>query len=235
MNTIAHSNGHALKTALTEQPSLTLSFYSFGLMLRRADGETVTEYPVDPAQVAVALAAKVSFDTGLLGGNTLLVRQDGVKKTVVEYRPPGKTGLFLDGSDTALRLPLPGLILIRTTAEGKTPQYAVYAVKRRPEARDTPLFHAPLPNVFGSGAICWGTVPRVDATAQRDSSLAADWTMLLGSVFGDHAVGGKSKREPRDIRKLFIDLEARKARRYPTGDLIPVKKTLAQVLGDETK
>ncbi|MBW7880996.1 MAG: hypothetical protein H3C32_17005 [Anaerolineae bacterium] len=235
MNTLATSNGHALKTALTEQPSLTLSFYSFGVMLRKADGETVTEYPVDPAQVAATLAAKVTFDTGLLGGNTLLVRQDGVQRTIVEYRPPQIAGLFLEGSEAALRVPLPGLILIRTTAEGKTPQYAVYAVKRRPEAHDTPLFHAPLPNVFSSGAICWGTVPRVDAAALRDSSLAADWTMLLGSVFGDHAVGGKSKREPRDVRKLLVDLEARKARRYPTGDLIPVKKSLEQVLGDESR
>jgi hypothetical protein len=41
----------------------------------------------------------------LLGGNTLLVRQEGVKKLIAEYRPPGKVGLFLDGSETALRVP----------------------------------------------------------------------------------------------------------------------------------
>jgi hypothetical protein len=90
-------------SALQEQPSLVFSFYSFGVMLRKTDGEVTREYPVDPAQVALALAAKVSFDTGLLGGNTLLVRQDGVKKTMVEYRPPGKTGIFLDDSEAALR------------------------------------------------------------------------------------------------------------------------------------
>lgn len=202
-------------------------------MLRKIDGETTSEYAVDPAQVALALAAKVTFDTGLLGGNTLLVRQDGMKRTVVEYRPPQKTGLFLDGSDAVLRVPLPGLVMIRVTAEDKAPQYGVFAVKRRPETLDIPLFQAPLPNVFGSGAICWGTVQRVTDTALRSAGLAEDWTMLLGSSFGDHAVGGKSKRQKRDIRKLLIDLEARKVRRYPTGDLIPVRKTLAQVLGDE--
>lgn len=202
-------------------------------MLRKQEGELITEFPVDPAQIALALAAKVTFDTGLLGGNTLLVRQNGVKKTVVEYRPPQKTGLFLDGSETALRVPLPGLIMIRMTTEGKAPQYGVYAVKHRPENLDIPLFHAPIPNVFGSGAICWGTVQRVEDAALRGSSLANDWTMLLGSSFGDHAVGGKSKRQPHDIRKLLIELESSKAKRYPTGDLIPVKKTLGQVLGDE--
>lgn len=234
MNTQPNWNGQALTAALTEQPSLTIAFYSFGLMLRKSEGERVTEYPVDPAQIAAALAAKITFDTGVLGGNILLVRQDGVKRTIVEYRPPQKTGLFVDGAETALRVPLPGLIMVRTeAAESGSPQYGVYAVKTRPETLDVPLFHAPLPNVFASGTICWGTVPRVDEAALRSTSLAVDWTVLLGSAFGDHAVGGKSKREPRDIRKLLIALEAKQARRYPTGDLIPVKKTLAQVLGGE--
>ncbi|HUN10452.1 MAG TPA: hypothetical protein PLQ56_27880 [Aggregatilineales bacterium] len=226
--------GKALAAALTEQPSLILSVYSYGIMLRKQEGTLVTEYPIDPAQLALALAAKVTFDTGLLGGNTLLVRQDGVKKTVVEYRPPQKTGIFLDGSEAALRVPLPGLVLIRVTTEDKAPQYGVYAVKRRPENLDIPLFHAPIPNVFGSGGICWGTVPRVEDAALCRISLAADFMMLLGSAFGDHAVGGKSKCQPQDIRKLLIELEGKKATRYPTGDLIPVKKTLGQVLGDES-
>ncbi|MBK8027662.1 MAG: hypothetical protein IPK19_41355 [Chloroflexi bacterium] len=220
--------------ALTEQPSLLLSFYSYGVMLRKTDGGVTHEYPVDPAQIALALAAKVTFDTGLLGGNTLLVRQDGVKRTVVEYRPPQKTGVFLEGSETALRVPLPGLVMVRTTTDGSAPQYGVFAVKRRPDRLDVPLFHAPIPNVFGSGAICWGTVQRVSDAALHATSLAEDWRSLLGSPFGDHATSGKSRREPRDIRKLLIDLEARKARTYPTGDLVPIKKTLAQLLGEAT-
>ncbi len=216
-----------------EQPSLILSFYSFGVMLHKRDGDRVSEHPVDPAQVALALSAKVRFDTGLLSDNTLLVRQEGVKKIVVEYRPPQKTGLYLDGSETALRVPLPGLLLIRVTAEDKNPQYGVYAVKKRPIKLDEPLFHAPLPNVFSSGNICWGTVQRVTDTALQSTTLAEDWAVLLGSRFNDHGVGGKSKSHSSDIRQMLITLEKRKARAYPKSDLLPVKKTLAQVLGDE--
>src|SRR5690606_22344229 len=120
MDSALHWSGRALSEALTEQPSLVLSFYSFGVMLRKTDGAMTTEYPVDPAQIALALAAKVTFDTGVLSGNTLLVRQDGMKRTVVDYRPPQKTGVFLDGSDTALRVPLPGMVMIRVTADDKT-------------------------------------------------------------------------------------------------------------------
>ncbi|MBE2270188.1 MAG: hypothetical protein IAE80_18260 [Anaerolinea sp.] len=226
------ANAIPLVSALTEQPSLILSFYSFGVLLRKQQGELVTEFAVDPAQVALALAAKVTFDTGLLNGNTLLVRQDGMKKTLVEYRPPQKTGVFLDGAEMALRVPLPGLLLIRVTADDKAPQYGVFAVKRRPETLDVPLFHAPLPNVFSSGTICWGTVQRVSDTVLKGTTLTDDWTMLLGSPFGDHACSGKSKSHPHDIRQKLIELEKRAVRRYPTSDLIPVKKTLAQMLGD---
>jgi hypothetical protein len=40
----------------------------------------------------------------------------------------------------------------------------------------------------------------VSDSALRGTSLADDWKMLLGSSFGDHAVGGKSKRQLHDIR-----------------------------------
>ncbi|NUQ05920.1 MAG: hypothetical protein HUU31_18665 [Anaerolineae bacterium] len=223
-----------LSAALTEQPSLMLSFYSFGVMLCKQEGSVIHEYPVDPAQIALALAAKVTFDTGLLSGNTLLVRQDGVKRTVVEYRPPQKTGVYLEGSETALRVPLPGLVMVRTTTDGSAPQYGVFAVKRRPDRLDVPLFHAPIPNVFGSGAICWGTVQRVSDAALHATSLAEDWRSLLGTPFGDHACSGKSRSHPQDIRAKLVALDVQQATRYPVSDLIPVKKTLAQLLGEAT-
>lgn len=93
MNPAYDWHGRTLQTALNELPSLSLDFYSYGVLLRKREGDAVTEFAVDPAQVAVALAAKVTFNTGLLSGDTLLVRQEGVKKTVVEYRKPQKTGI----------------------------------------------------------------------------------------------------------------------------------------------
>ncbi len=226
-------SGQALQQVLTEQPSLVLRFYSYGVMLEKCEEDRVTEYPVDPAQIALALSAKVSFDTGLLTGKTLLVRYEGVKKTVVEYRPPGKTGLYFEGSETPLRVPLPGMLMIRVTAEDKSPQYQVYAVKKRPDQMDTPLFHLPLPNVFTNGNVCWGSVPTASETALKSGSLLEDWAVFLGSRFGDHGCNGKSKSHPQDIRQKLIDLEKRRARVYPKSDLIPAQRTLAQALGDE--
>ena len=233
MNPVSDWSECLISQAIMEQPSLVLRFYSYGVMLEKCEGERVTEFPVDPAQIALALSAKVSFDTGLLTGNTLLVRYEGVKKTVVEYRPPGKTGLYFEGSEAPLRVPLPGMLMIRMTAEDKSPQYQVYALKKRPDQMNTPLFHLPLPNVFTSGSICWGSVPTASETALQSGSLAEDWTVFLGSRFGDHGCHGKSKSHPQDIRQKLIDLEKRHARVYPKSDLIPAQRTLSQALGDD--
>lgn len=217
---------------MNEEPNLSLNFYSFGVTLRKREGDQISEYPIDPAQAAVALAAKVTFNTGLLTGDTVYIHMEGVSKTIVEYRKPQITGLFFDDADVALRVPLPGLLMIRKTNSDKAASYAVYAVKKRPTTFDTELFHAPLPNVFNSAAVCWGTVQRVSDEALSGASLTEDFAMLLGSSFGNHAVSGKSRTHKDDIRQKLIELEAKKARRYPTSDLISTRKTLVQAIGD---
>jgi len=124
--------------------------------------------------------------------------------------------------------------MIRKTSGDKAATYAVYAVKKRPTTLEADLFHAPLPNVFNSGSICWGTVQRVSDTVLAGVSLTEDWTQLLGSPFGDHACSQKSKAFKDDVRKKLIELEAKKSRRYPTSDLISARKTLAQAIGDRS-
>ena len=227
----ANWHARALQGAMSEEPSLSLHFYSFGITLRKREGDTVTEFAVDPAQAAVALAAKITFNTGLLTGDTVYIHMEGVSKTIVEYRKPQITAIFLEDADVPLRVPLPGLLMIRQTNGDQAVSYAIYAVKKRPTTLETELFHAPLPNVFNSGSICWGTVQRVSDEALSGASLTEDWQQLLGSPFGNHAVSGKSRSHQDDIRQNFIALEAKKARRYPISDLIPARKTLAQAIG----
>lgn len=221
----------ALEAGLQARPIMTLSFYPFGVLMHRmtADGGE-TEYAVSPAQLAEALSVKVTFDTGLLTGNTLYIANEGLKKVVVEYRPPQKTALYMDGSETPLTVPLPGLVMSRVSTGNDSPRYGVYAVKTRPDSLTFPLYHAPLPNV-GNNSVCWGNVRRVLAQALQGNTLDEDWRLLLGSVFTNHSVSGKSKRHPDDIRQHLIALEKRKARKYAVTDLIPAKVTLEEWLG----
>ena len=227
-------SGPLLAQAIAETPSVVLSFYSFGITLRKlTENGGCTEYAVDPEQVALALSMRMAFNTGLLNEDVLYMQTEGLQKTVVGYRRGQLTGLYLDGSDEPLRVPLPPLIMVRTVVGDETPRYQVYAVKQRPRTFSIPLFLAPLPNVYTTGGICWGSVQLRDGTSLQGADLTEDWQILLGTPFGSHAVQGKSSRHPDDIRELYLDLAARKTRVYPRQDLIPARRTLGQLLGEE--
>jgi hypothetical protein len=235
MTNLSGPNGlglDALHKAIQEGPRLTLLLYSFGIILRKQTEQGTTEYPVSPAELGAALAANVTFDTGPLPADTLCVRAIGTQRVIAGFRRPAKTALWLEGSDDPIHVPLPGLILIRTTYANRNPDYALYATggRERPADYDMPLYRAPLPNVYTDGGICWGTVRRGEV-ALAGPSLAEDWAQLLGSRFGNHGVAGKSRSHPEDIRQMYLELEKRRARVWPGDDLIPANKTLGHALG----
>lgn len=218
----------ALEVAQEIEPQLVLTFYKHAIMMRKGVGGGLTEYPIDPAALAPLLAGKIEFSTGLLSANTLYVGQSGAVRKVVEFRPAEVTGIWLDGSDAPMRLPLPPLVMVRTTTDGRSPQYRVYAVMKRPESLDEALYHAPLPNV-GNGGVCWGTVAQPTAEELGGTSLASDWKQFLGSRFGNHTVEGKSKKYRKDLRKLYMTLEGQDS--YPLDDLIKIgKNTIGDLL-----
>ncbi len=168
------------------------------------------EYAVEPTEIARILSANVTISTGLLPPDVLWVTVNSAERTIASYRPPQVTGIWLEGSDTPLRVPLPGLVLVH----GNKTRSELYAVKGDPRDPATVLHVAPLPNVYRS--ICWGTVPIPQI---RANDLSAVWENLLGSRFANHSAGKKSKRYPTDIRKLLLSLEGKK--RYPLSDLVP--------------
>jgi PRTRC genetic system protein B len=221
-----------LATALQTPPNLTLAFYPYGIILRRpTHSGGFTEYAVDAAQVAEALAAKTRFETGILSANTLCVIAEGLTRTVVEFRPPQKTALFLDGSEAPLRVPLPGLLMFRTTQGNVKPKYGIFAVQQRPSDPQTKLYLPPLPNVYtNEGAVCWGNVRQVSPEALASNDLREDWRLFLGSMFTAHSVSGKSKSHPQDIRQKLLALEQRKTRVYPKRDLVPCRLTFSEAL-----
>jgi len=220
-----------LAGALKMAPSVTLSFYPFGVILRRQTPDGAwTEYPVDPSQIAQALAEKAQFDTGILSENTICVKVEGVRRLVAAYRPSQRTALLIEGSAEPFRVPLPGLIMIRLLTGGTSVKYWVFAAKKRTLTADTALFHAPTPNVYGEGAVCWGSVPKVSQAALAASDLAEDWALFFGSTFTPHSVHGKSKSEPNDIRRKLAGLDAAKAKRYPLFDLVLCNAKLGDIL-----
>lgn len=221
-----------LQKAIQAEPILEIRFYPYGIVLRHNTDGGATDRIVSPEGVAKALSViqkPVIWQTGILTPNTIFMGAVGEKQVVVEYRPPQMTGLFLEGAEDPLRVPMPGMLLLREIGETKNPSYRIFAVKRRPAQGKATLYNTPLPNV-GSGGVCWGTVPHVPEKERDPANLAPDWKRFFGSPFGNHTVDGKSKAFPRDARQLLIKLDSEKAKKYPVSDLVPANQTLQQLL-----
>lgn len=219
-----------LSEALSMEPLLQLTFYRAGIILRKpTENGAFTEYPVNPDDIAKALSKPVVFSTGLITLNTIFVQTDGLTTTVAEYRPPQVTVMRLEGSDAPVEVPLPPLIMIRRS-NGEVANYLVTAVKKRPTSLDTPTYHAPLCNVYNDGRICWGSVPKVSSDSLKSVDVTEDWHQLLHSMFTPHGVSGKSYRFSSDIRKMYLDLEQKKAKKYPIRDLVSDSHTIGDYL-----
>lgn len=206
----------------------------YGIVRRSRTDQGYTDTIVSPDSIAKALAnveKPLSWQTGLLTPNTLYVGEQGGARIVVEYRKPQVTGIYLEGTDEPLRVPMPGLLLVRTLPNRAKalPTYRVFAVAKRPTSLDARLYETPLPNV-STGGICWGNVPHVAVDKRGEIDLAPDWQLFFGSKFGDHTVSGKSKKYPKDIRKLLLEMDAERVSRYPLKDLRPTRLTLKQVM-----
>lgn len=217
-----------LNMAMQIRPRMTLQFFEHAILMHKdlPDGSH-TEYPIDPTSLATVLAERLEYNTGLLSPNTLYIGQIGVQRTVVEYRPPQITAFWLEGSAEAFRIPMCPLIMVRTTKDGRSPLYKVFAVKSRPLSLDVKLYQAPLPNVSNMG-VCWGTVATPTKEELAGVSLEPDWRQFLGSRFGNHSLEGKSKKYRKDARKLYMEITG--AKRYPLKDLIALSTTLDDVI-----
>lgn len=212
---------------LTVQPDMSLEFYPFGVVMRRNTEHGSTAYAIDPTELSAIMAQNVIVDTGLLPEGSLYYARVGAQIKIIEYRAPQVTAIWLEGSEDPLRIPLPGLVMIRVS-QGDHHEYRLFAVKHRPSKPEDKLYRAPLPNTSTEG-ICWGTVKR-GKDASKSASLEDDWVQLLGSRFGNHDVSRKSKSHEKDIRAKFTDMEKRKTKKYPLTDLIETKYTMQSLM-----
>jgi hypothetical protein len=202
---------------------LSLEFYRESVLRRVMDDRgRVTLAMVDIAEVARGLSAGVSLASGILPGdesgpNTLFwARSSGSTRLGIWVGPRiwrlSLRSIEPGGKDRRLRLAFPGLIFVcRPDASGAY----VFGAARRPRDPDEVLHHYPAPNVFASGKIC----PGDHAFARDPLKLPAEFFLSKFRVTGDTR-GGKSRKHPNDISRLWDELEDQDT--FPTDDLEPM-------------
>lgn len=105
---------------------------------------------------------------------------------------------------------MPGLVFV--CSPGRPPR--VYAAKRRPVSRDTPICHAPLFNLFQNGRSCPGTHKYPERVEEVPESFMASFFTREGQ----HQ--GRSRKHPDDLLALWEELDGKK--RFPLRDLVPL-------------
>jgi hypothetical protein len=146
---------------------------------------------------------------------------------IVKYVPPGIQTIYitLDGErdPASCRLPLPGLVFAGVNSSptiaqggGGATSYYVWALceKFGPAAK---LYHAPFPNVYPDGRVCFGDVHVPEVSWK---TIDRSWSLFLESRFTFSMVAGKSVRHSEDVRKML--LACRDLSLYPTEDLLPL-------------
>lgn len=147
-------------------------------------------------------------------------------KCVIWYTPVQQRDIYFT---SGLQLPngklsIPALIWKATATE-----LSIFATKelQRPSL-STPLYHAPFYNVYDNGNICMGTV-RVDMRRSIDIiDFMNRWERYFFNSKFSHFIGQK-KQTKTEITTLYRRL-LNTSISFPEKELIPIKKTLQQIL-----
>lgn len=205
------------------EPMAQITIYERLILLARRERASGAwrQYPVAADAVAQALSNQ-PLTSGLLPPNTLAAGSVHGRPFLAAYIAPGTHTLRTERRD--YRIPMPPLVWA-----GCGDDYRVWALGPAgatfPMVGSQPLYAAPMPNTYASGAICWGsTDPRPQASA---AGLGRAWIVFLGSYFNSHVQGGKSKSYPQSILALWDLLSERVEEPYPLEDLEATSHTLS--------
>jgi len=208
-----------------ENPRLEFRNGQFFFRSTLLEGGLVERYLSDAA-VREAFS-KIPIDSGWLNPEIARWGDGKLGEWAVAFFPPSLYDLEVtrEGEEIALdriRIPLPGMVFF-----GIGTNYFAWAVKSESLQPFHEIFRAPLPNVYTSGAVCWGLVTPPRANAR---SLFQAWDLFIRSTFNNHLANGKSKRSRDDVRIILRELAgprdpvdqvmAGEAWHYPVEDLV---------------
>jgi hypothetical protein len=183
---------------------------------QRRDGchpETYTYKSLSPETISAAFNTQTSDSDWMLPGTVQVVRHghNVTGSWAVLWIPPGKQALTLE-DQTRLTTPLPGMVMI-----GVEQKYWITAISTKELERSARCYHAPLPNIYDAGQICWGNNQPPTATPQ---TIATAWDLFITSPFNTHLVMGKSRKHHGNVCTQLQSLHRRKT--YPVNDLLPI-------------
>jgi len=191
---------------------LRLDFHDSAVVMYSYGRDTTTRKIVSAMDVVHALASELTYSSGILPKNAIwwANTSDGPSYAIYEEPKVRKLAIQTEAGKPPRRwiIPVPPCLFI--CQPGHAPR--VFAVKRRPFRNGDAVYHAPFPNMSNNGMSCGGNNPYPTDVGKIPESF---WI----SFFTDHGeLGGRSKRFPINLIRLWDDLEGKKE--FPLDDLV---------------
>ena len=182
------------------------------------DGKEASKF-VTSVDVAAAFSMK-EIDTGWLPAGIVRCGQNAAGPWFVYCTPPQKVKISLD-EGIWMVVPAPRLALI-----GSGNAYRMAAMREKHFRAEALIYHAPFPNIYPDGRICWGTNTPPEALPENARKV---WELFFESPFNADLTGNKSKLHSKDVRDMLRELERRQARSYPADDLVSMNNDVERL------
>ncbi len=153
-------------------------------------------------QTLRAAFVEESVDSGWLPEGVVRWGSGPAGTFIVKFIPPGKQEIRLSTQNSAEPLivapMLPALVFA-----GVNSTYYVWALQERTCDPSAQLFHAPFPNVYPDGHICFGSNRPPMAGCK---TLDEVWRLFIDSPFNADMAHGKSQAFAEDVRRQLVAL-----------------------------
>lgn len=202
---------------------MVVHFYKTATLLERNDGLVQEIYPINIESLH-SLLGNIPQSTGILPRDVISMGRHDGRDLIIKYVKPKRRDLVVIdmGLTTALSIVTPPLVWC-----GSGSQYRLYALNTTKwPTENTRLYHAPFPNVYPNGTICWGSTGRI--LVANNTTIDTMLTRFFESMFAAHLDNTRSRSNPGSVISFWETIANEKS--YPLSDLVPANLRLIELL-----
>jgi PRTRC genetic system protein B len=192
------------------------------------DGQYLFCYPTQGGDVSkfvtardlAAAFSRVEEDSGWLPAGVVRCGSS-VRGRWFVYSAPAQKVEILIGNEP-LTVPIPRTVFL---AVGE--HHYLWALRTKHFSPDATAYHAPFPNIYPNGMICWGRnkPPAVEVNGARQA-----WEAFFKTPFNQDLATNKSRSHDSAVDMLLRNLAAEGRRTYPDGDLVEAGGSIGKLI-----